>query len=136
MGGKSSTPAASSSGGYSNAGAMARATIGGTTGSNVAGMGYVPRAQAASSSFFKPTPQQMQAFGNTVMDATKGFGGALAGQSYDAGSGMSPSAFGQSQMSNPFAGLFSAPSARVSPFRIGSAAQASGVSRPTSGFRI
>lgn len=135
MGGKSSAPAASASGGYSNAGAMARATIGGTTGSNVAGMGYVPKAQA-NSSFWKPTQQQMSNFGNTVMDATKGFGGALAGQSYDAGSGMSPSAFGQSQMSNPFAGLFSAPSARVSPFRIGSAAQASGVSRPATGFRI
>jgi hypothetical protein len=98
-------------------------------------MGYVPKAQA-SSSFFKPTSQQMQAFGNTIMDATGKFGGALAGQSYDAGSGMSPSALGQSQMPNPFAGLFSAPSARVSPFRIGSAAQASGVSRPMSGFRI
>ena len=135
MGGKSSAPAASASGGYSNAGAMARATIGGTTGSNVAGMGYVPKAQAASS-FFKPTPQQMQAFGSTLSNAAKGFGGALASQRYDAGSAASPSAFGQSPMPNPFAGLFSAPSARVSPFRIGSATQASGVSRPMSGFRI
>lgn len=135
MGGKSSAPAASASGGYSNPAAMARATVSGTTGSNVAGMGYVPKAQA-NSSFWKPTQQQMSNFGNTVMDATGKFGGALAGQSYGAGSGASPSAFGQSQMTNPFAGLFSAPSARVSPFRIGSAAQASGVSRPTTGFRI
>jgi len=135
MGGKSSAPAASSSGGYSNPGAMARATIGGTTGSNVAGMGYVPRAQAASS-FWKPTPQQMQAFGSTLSDATRQFGGAVAGQTSSAGSAADPSAFGQSPMSNPFAGLFSAPLGRVSPYRMASATQASGVSRPGSGFRI
>lgn len=77
MGGASSV-AASSGGGYSSQEAMSRATVPGTTGSYVSGMGWVPRAQAAPS----VNSATYSALGNALSDAAKGFGGTLGSMSY------------------------------------------------------
>jgi hypothetical protein len=76
MGGASST-VASSGGGYSSPAAMSQATVPGTTGSYVSGMGYVPRATAAPNS-----SQAYSALGQALQDATKGFGGSLGSMTY------------------------------------------------------
>lgn len=71
MGGASSA-VASSGGGYASQAAMSRATIPGTTGSNISGMGWVPKASA-------PTDysQIYGTLGQALQDASKSFGGAL-----------------------------------------------------------
>lgn len=83
MGGASSA-VASSGGGYSSQAAMSQATVPGTTGSYVSGMGYVPRATAASDS-----SQIYGALGQALQDASKGFGGALGSMSYPSYGSMS-----------------------------------------------
>ncbi len=88
MGGASSV-AASSGGGYASQSAMSNATIPGTTGSNISGMGWVPQAQAASSM----DPSAYSALGSALSDAAKGFGGTLGSMNYpDYGSIPLPSA--------------------------------------------
>lgn len=135
MGGSKSAPAASSAGGYSNPAAMARATIGGTTGSNVSGMGWVPKAQA-SSSFWKPTQQQMSAFGDTLSDATRQFEKTFANQRFAAPMAPDAGMFSPQSAPSPFAGLAVA-MPRVSSSRIASAAQNLGpAGSMTTGFRI
>ena len=139
MGGASSAPASAASGGYSSPAAMARATIGGTTGSNVAGMGYVPRAQAASSG------AGWNAIGNAITNASGQFGNAIANQQY--GSGISAGT-GLTGMFTPESASFFQPAApfsfdglagnmpQVSPSKIASATSPYGMARPTTGFRI
>lgn len=71
MGGASSA-VASSGGGYASQAAMSRATIPGTTGSNISGMGWVPQATTA--------PDYSQIYGTlgqALQDVSKNFGGAL-----------------------------------------------------------
>ena len=103
MGGASSAsaaPAASAAGGYANPAAMARATIGGTTGSNVAGMGYVPRAQESGRNL---SPRILEALGGGIADATRQFGNAVASQ--QSGAGAPAGGAFISDSTSPFAGL-------------------------------
>lgn len=85
MGGASASavPAASSAGGYASKGAMSAATIGGTTGGNVSGMGWVPRAQAASGG--TNYMELAKFFGGALKDSSGQFGKAVAGQQYGTG---------------------------------------------------
>ncbi len=93
----SAVPAASSAGGYASQGAMSAATIKGTTGSNISGMGWVPRAQMDYSKIF-------DAFGGALKDSSGQFGKAVAGQQYGLG-GQSASSPFSPQGPFPFAGL-------------------------------
>jgi len=124
MGGASSAsavPAASAAGGYSSPASMARATIGGTTGSNVAGMGYVPRAQAAGQGGVNYA-KIAEAFGGAVKDSFGKVGSSIAGQQYGLG-GMAPSDAFTPMTSSPFAGLAGAmPQVRSAPFRMATSA--------------
>jgi hypothetical protein len=74
----SSVPAASAAGGYSSQAAMSGATIGGTTGSNVAGMGWVPQAQQSSA--FRMTPSDWKTAGGIVGNVAGTIGDAVGSQ--------------------------------------------------------
>lgn len=107
MGGASSAasavPAASSAGGYASQGAMSAATIGGTTGSNVSGMGWVPRAQAAGGSGVNYM-EIAKLFGGALKDSSGQFGRAMANQQYGLGGQQTISPYA-SPSPFPFAGM-------------------------------
>jgi hypothetical protein len=119
MGGASSAsavPAASAAGGYASPASMARATIGGTTGSNVAGMGYVPRAQTGQGGV--NYAKMADVFGGALSDSFGKIGSSIAGQQYGLGGTASSDAF-TPMTSSPFAGLAGAmPQVRSAPFRM------------------
>lgn len=101
MGGASASavPAASLAGGYAGKGAMSAATVGGTTGSNVSGMGWVPKAQVTGAG--TNYSEIAKLFGGALKDASGQFGSAVAGQQY--GLGGQSSGFGGSATASPYA---------------------------------
>jgi hypothetical protein len=82
---------------------MSAATVGGTTGSNVSGMGWVPKAQAAGSGGTNYM-ELAKLFGGALGDSSGQFGKAVAGQQYGLG-GQSASSPFSPQGPFPFAGL-------------------------------
>jgi hypothetical protein len=82
---------------------MSAATVGGTTGSNVSGMGWVPKAQAAGSGGTNYM-ELAKLFGGALGDSSGQFGKAVAGQQYGLGGQSAPSPFSP-QGPFPFAGL-------------------------------
>jgi len=127
MGGASTSavPAASSAGGYASKGAMSAATVGGTTGSNVSGMGWVPRAQAASGSGMNYT-ELAKLFGGALKNSSGQFGKAVSEQQGGASSfegyKFDPSAFFQASQPFSFSGPRQPlPQVRSAPFQIASA---------------
>ena len=111
----SAIPAASTTGGYASPGAMSAATVKGTTGSNIAGMGYVPRAQLAG-------PDYWSFAGKTLADVSKQFGKSMAEQKYDLGGAGSQSPYvGPAPF--PFMNIpkTAMPQVRSAPFQIASA---------------
>lgn len=123
MGGASASavPAASSAGGYASKGAMSAATVGGTTGSNVSGMGWVPKAQAAGGGGMNYM-ELAKLFGGALKDSSGQFGKAVAEQQFGLGGAgtqspyVAPSPF-------PFASMprTAMPQVRSAPFQIASA---------------
>jgi hypothetical protein len=82
---------------------MSAATVGGTTGSNVSGMGWVPKAQAAGSGGTNYM-ELAKLFGGVLGDSSGQFGKAVAGQQYGLG-GQSVSSPFVPPGPFPFAGL-------------------------------
>jgi len=128
MGGASASavPAASSAGGYASKGAMSAATIGGTTGSNVSGMGWVPKAQAAGGGGGMNYTELAKLFGGALKDSSGQLGKAVSeqqgGVSSFEGYKFDPSAFFQASQPFSFSGPSqSLPRVRSAPFQIANA---------------
>lgn len=124
MGGASASavPAASSAGGYASKGAMSAATVGGTTGSNVSGMGWVPRAQAAGGGGGMNYMELAKLFGGALKDSSGQMGKAVGGQQFGLdGAGSQSPYVAPSPFS--FAGMprTAMPQVRSAPFQIASA---------------